>query len=356
MIPPIATGDAPRVLFLADAGLAVGGGHVMRCLTLAGALSAKGAVCAFVAPPAVTAILETFGGDAIQALPAPGGDAASLAQAAADLAKDWSAEVVVLDHYGLGAAEEAGLRDGGRKIAVLDDLANRAHACGLLIDPGLGRSDDDYRGLVPPDARVVTGPDYALVRPAFAAARKAALARRGERRSPGRALVSLGLTDVGGITARAVQAIQPALGEVALDVVLGAGAASLPALSDLAARDPRIEVHVDVRDMAALMASADIAIGAGGSSVWERACLGLPSILLVLADNQRVLARELDRRGAAVTVDARRVADLAPALPKAWERLIADRRQRTSLVYASSSLCDGLGAERSAEAVLDLLR
>jgi len=328
----------------------------MRCLSLAGALAKRGAVCAFVATPAVAAILAKFGDPAIQALPAPGGDTASLARAAAGLAADWGAAVVVLDHYGLGAAEEAGLRGGGRKIAVLDDLANRPHDCDLLIDPGLGRAPKAYRSLVTAGARVLTGPDYALVRPAFASARQAALARRGMGRAPRRALVSLGLTDVGGITARAVQAILQVLGDVALDVVLGAEAASLPALANLAARDPRIEVHVDVRDMAALMARADLAVGAGGSSVWERACLGLPSILLVLADNQSTLARELDRRGATVAVDARRVADLAPALPDAWARLVADQGLRASLVYASSSLCDGLGAERSAEAVLDLLR
>jgi len=356
MIPSNATGDAPRFLFLADAGADVGGGHAMRCLTLAGALTARGAACAFVATPAVAEILAKFGNVAVEALTTPAGDPRSLAEAAAALAADWGADILVLDHYGLGAAEEAGLRGDGRRIAVLDDLANRPHDCDLLIDPGLGRAPKAYRSRVTAGARVLTGPDYALVRPAFASARKAALARRGERRAPRRALVSLGLTDVGGITARAVQAILPTLDDVALDVVLGAGAASLPVLSQLAARDRRIELHVDVRDMAALMARADIAVGAGGSSVWERACLGLPSILLVLADNQSTLARELDRRGATVAVDARRVADLAPALPNAWARLVADQGLRASLVYASSSLCDGLGAERSADAVLALLR
>lgn len=328
----------------------------MRCLTLAGALSARGATCAFVATPAVAEILAKFGADNIQGLPAIAEDPASLAQAAAALAADWGADILVLDHYGLSAAEEAGLRGDGRRIAVLDDLANRAHDCDLLIDPGLGRAPKAYRSRVTAGARVLTGPDYALVRPAFASARKATLARRGERRPPRRALVSLGLTDMGGITARAVRAILPALGDVALDVVLGGGAASLPALSQLAAHDPRIELHVDVRDMPALMARADLAIGAGGSSVWERACLGLPSILLVLADNQSTLARELHRRSATLAVDARRAGDLAPALPNAWTRLVADQGLRASLVYASSSLCDGLGAERSAEAVLALLR
>ncbi len=328
----------------------------MRCLTLAGALAARAAVCAFAGTPPAASILKAFGADAVEILAAEAADPPGLAQQAAGLAEDWNAGVVVLDHYGLGAARETALRAGGRKIVVLDDLADRAHDCDLLIDPGLGRAAEDYGGLVPAGATVLTGPDYALVRPAFAAARSASLARRGEGGPPRRALVSLGLTDVGGITARAVQAILPVLGDVALDVVLGAGAASLPALTALAARDPRIEVHVDVRDMAALMARADIAVGAGGSSVWERACLGLPSILLILADNQRVLARELDRRGASVTVDARRAGDLAPAFPDAWARIIADPEQRASLVYASSSLCDGLGAERSAEAVLALVR
>jgi UDP-2,4-diacetamido-2,4,6-trideoxy-beta-L-altropyranose hydrolase len=346
----------PRILFLADAGPDVGGGHIVRCLTLARALVDRGAVCAFVESRDAAPILRRFGWPAQTLLAMVGaGDLSDLVASGRAFADLFEPDLVVVDHYRAGAAEETDLRGPHRRIAVIDDLADRRHACDLLVDPGFGRRREHYDGLIGEACVALIGPDHALVRPEFAAARPRALSRRARHDPVRRALVSLGLTDVGAVTGRVVEALAGRLGDERLDVVLGPGAPSLEALDGLARRDRRVRLHVDVQDMVTLTADTDVAVGAGGSSVWERACLGLPTIIVVLADNQAMMAGRLAQAGAAIALDAR-APGFGPALAAAWTRLVEDRQLRWDLSQRSSELCDGRGAERVAEAMLDLLR
>lgn len=323
--------DAPRVLFHPDFGPTVGGGHALRCLTLAGALIAQGAACAFALSPATAKALAPFIPAGVEVL-APGAP--------------WGAQAVVLDHYGLGAEQEAPFRAAGAMVCVIDDLADRPHDCDLLVDPGYDRQATAYEGLVPKTATILTGPAHALLRPEFAAGRKAALGRRGDGPVE-RVLVSLGLTDLGGITERVVAAILPLLGETHLAVALAHGAPSAGYVRGL---DPaRVTAHFDATDMAGLMTRADLAIGAGGSSVWERACMGLPSLCLVLADNQAPMANLLEHDGLTVALDAR---GEDPPLAQAYRRLADNGRLRHILAVKSAAACDGQGAGRVAEALL----
>ena len=333
--------NTPRILFFADSGATVGGGHVMRCLTLARALIGQGAECAFAATPDAMRLLETFAPPDIERLPIPEGTAARQSAPVADLARTWGAQGAVLDHYGAGPAEEVMIRTGVHRLLVLDDL-KRGHLCDLVLDSNLDRAAADYPGV-----ESLTGPAYALVRPEFAALRAQTLARRSGAK-PSRLLIALGLTDLGGITARVVEAILPTLGDLQVDIALGQGAPSLAALALLASRDPRLTLHVDTREMAALTAAADLAIGAGGSSVWERSSLGLPTLTLVLADNQREAAQALAVRGAAEVVEA---ADLADRLAA----LLGDSPRLAAMSAAASAICDGHGAGRVAERLLTIL-
>ena len=321
----------PRILFLPDYGAKVGGGHVMRCLTLAGALARHGAECAFAVAADGAKVVETF---------APGTQI---------VPQDWPAQIAVMDGYAYTAAQESALAARGMRVAAFDDIL-RAHDCDLIIDSGLGRVAGDYPGR----ARVLAGAEYSPVRPEFVALREGYLARRASA-AGGRLMVSLGLTDGGGITARIVGLLKDRPGWSAMDVVLGAGAASLSAVHAMAAADPRIRLHVDTRDMAALTAAADIAIGAGGGSQWERSTLGLPTLLLVLAPNQAATAHQLERLGAALVLDIARV-DFDIAFADAFSRLASDAALRSSISSKASAIFDGLGADRVAEAVLSLAR
>lgn len=342
--------SAPRVLFLADCGPEVGGGHVMRCLSLARALMDRGAACAMLETPAVSAVLDAFGDPGIERLPSGEGPLHELVRSARGHARRWRAGVVVVDHYRLGAEQERFLQ---APVTVIDDLADRPHDCRLLIDPSLGRETQDYAKLTPAGARILTGPGYALLGPAYAEARAGSLAARRPDLPPRRLLVSLGLMDLKGITGRVLHLLEPHLGGLEIDVVVGGQAGSLPWLRHLAARDPRVRLHVDTPEMATLIAEAHLGIGAGGSSTWERAALGLPCVSLILATNQRPLALELDRRGACLAVEEAG-GDLGEALTGAFGRLVEDGALRRRLSETSAALCDGEGAGRSAEAVLAL--
>ncbi len=343
-----------RILVFPDSGPRIGGGHVMRCLTLARALMARGAVCAVAATPSTQAILAAFGARDMEIFPLIG-DPDEAAAGAAHVASAFQADWVLLDHYGLSPEQEAALR-AGRRLAVLDDMADRFREADLLLDSGYGRGPEDYAALIPPGATVLTGPAYAPVRPAFAARRAAALARRREGGRPRHVLVALGLTDVDGVTQRVTDIALPVLGErvtdLILDVVAGSAAPSLEGLRAAAKRDPRVRLHVDTPAMADLMAAADIAIGAGGSSTWERATLGLPTATVALADNQRPMAVAMAADGLVLAVDAASP-DFEEQLTGALRRLTRDAALRRAMSETSAAACDGLGARRFAEAVLE---
>jgi UDP-2,4-diacetamido-2,4,6-trideoxy-beta-L-altropyranose hydrolase len=340
---------APRILALPDCGPRIGGGHVLRCLTLAQALADKGCAVAFAANPPAQEVLNAFGARDLTVFPVSDDVAEAVPQAAA-FAEAHRADWVLLDHYRLTAAQEVELR-GPRRLAALDDLADRPRPADLVINPGYGRLAGNYAGLVLPGARVLAGPEYALVRPEFAAHRDQALKRRREGGHLKHVLISLGLTDVEGITGRVVRALEPHMQGLLLDVVVGEAAPSLPALREQAKTDCALRLHVNSHAMAELMSQADLAVGAGGSSVWERATLGLPSVTLILAENQRPMALAMAQVGLTLAVDAM-ADDFEARLVEAVKRLVDDAALRRWLFEAPCHACDGLGAERVAAAML----
>lgn len=324
-----------RVIFVCAAGPSIGGGHVMRSLTLARALAARGAACAFLAPPEVAGVLDAFGPD----------------MARTDTTEPFDA--VVFDNYALSADDHLAIAKG-RPTLVIDDLADRPLAADLVLDAGPARRPEDYAGLVPAHARFLLGPNHAPVRPAFVALREAALARRAKRGPVGRILVSLGMTDVGGITGRVVALLAPMLGDITLDLVVGSAAPSLSALRSLAAEDPRLVLHVDAQDMPHRVLEADLAIGAGGSTTWERCVLALPALTLILADNQIAAAHALEAAGVTPCLDLN-AADFETAFVALAQSLITDADRRAALSASSATVCDGRGADRVAEAFWGLI-
>ncbi|HEX8569529.1 MAG TPA: UDP-2,4-diacetamido-2,4,6-trideoxy-beta-L-altropyranose hydrolase [Caulobacteraceae bacterium] len=339
-----------HVLFVCDSGAEVGGGHVMRSLTLAGALATEGVRASFMAPPAAARVLDAFDTLGCGRVPVEEPETPQdLARAARRTLEGGGFDAAVSDHFGLGAAEHALFRAHADTLLVIDDLADRPLAPDLLLDVSFGRGPAEYAGLTPPEAELLLGPEYALVRPEFAAARARgrALAEGAARR----ALISLGLTDVGGVTERVLEQLDSILGDMRLDVVTGAQAPSLPQLRERAARDPRLTLHVDTPAIAERMARADFAVGAGGSSTWERACLGLPTLTLVLADNQAPLAARLADAGLTLSVDVREPG-YEPRLRDGFRRLAADAEFRRELSGKTAALCDGCGAARVAERLL----
>lgn len=342
--------SGPPILFVVDGGPEIGGGHVMRALTLATALAGRGATVSFLAPPFVGELLDRFAPASVARIVTAFGEPEDLAKAAVEAAAGFRA--VVFDNFRLGAREHYRIA-GGRPSLAVDDLADRRLGVDMVLDVGPDRKAEDYKDLIEPGTRLLLGPKWALVRPEFAAARAAALTRRAKAESVARVLVSLGLTDVGGITARVVNRVLPRLGDAGLDIVLGREAPSLGEMQRLAARGPRVTLHVETDAMAGLCAGADLAVGAGGSSAWERCAVGLPAVTLVLAPNQEPGARALDAAGAGERVDGR-ADDFEAAFDRAFTGLFRSPERRARMGKAAANLCDGEGAARAADAFLEL--
>jgi UDP-2,4-diacetamido-2,4,6-trideoxy-beta-L-altropyranose hydrolase len=209
-------------------------------------------------------------------------DAAATLAALGEERPDW----IVVDHYALDARWERMLRKHCDRLMVIDDLADRAHECDLLLDQNLHSTPDlRYMGIVPGHCRMLLGPRFALLRPEFAEARSDLRDRDGSVR---RILVFFGGVDACNQTERVMQVLSSGvLREAKVDVVIGLAHPRRSHIIDLCAR-LNYQCHVQTENMAALMASADLAIGAGGTATWERCCVGLPALVWPQADNQRM--------------------------------------------------------------------
>lgn len=362
-----------RIAFRTDASLDIGTGHVMRCLTLADALCARGATAHFICRAHDGHLMDLIHarGHQVTALPRhPTGQADTTPLHARWLGTDWAtdaretlsalngppADWLVVDHYALDARWENALRPACQRLMVIDDLADRPHHGDLLLDQNLGRAASDYVGLVPTSCAALTGPRYALLRPEFAARRAQSLARRNPTRLH-RLLVTLGGVDKDNATTRVLQALRhsqlPASCQIT--VVMGPHAPWLAEVQIQAAQMPwATGVLVSVNHMAELMAQSDLAIGAAGSTNWERCCLGLPCLLLVLADNQQSSARALQQAQAVRVMD---LASLSQALPRLVAELSVDPnadRALAALSSAAQAITDGQGAELVARQMLPM--
>lgn len=325
----------------------IGSGHIMRCLTLADALRARGAECLFICqerPGHMMDLIEGRGYPAYR-LPVLGADSPADARQTIPILSELRPEWLVVDHYSLDSGWEDDVRPQCRSLFVIDDLV-RAHRCDLLLDQTFGRSTETYRTKVPADCAVLAGSEYALLRPEFAELRDRSLKRRS---APGlrTVLVSMGGVDQFNITSVVLDAlgVAPLPSGCSLKVVMGRRAPWLNEVRRQAREMPwSTRVFVDVTDMASLMAEADFAIGAGGSTSWERCCLGLPSFVVVTADNQREAAAALHRAGAAyVVTDA---AKIAPALLAAIGEQVRDADSALRVSTAASAVTDGYGTQR----------
>ena len=299
-----------RVSFRTDASVQIGSGHVMRCLTLADVLRAKGAECQFVCREHEGNLMGYVRSRGYTVFPLPSPianvsfesdlphaswlgvdlitDAEQTHQALRNEVFDW----LIVDHYALDRRWESALRSSCKHIMAIDDLADRQHDCDLLLDQNYGSSSERYRGLIFAEYLQYHGPEYALLKPVYAERRAQLPARDGQVR---RVLIYFGGgSDAPNLTRLAVQAFQgPELAHIELDIVVGAAYAHQLSLEELVAQRGKATIYRQLPDLADLMAKADFAIGAGGATTWERYCMGLPSIVISIADNQLPICQAL---------------------------------------------------------------
>lgn len=362
-----------RVFIRADASLAIGTGHVMRCLVLADALKERGADVHFlcrahdghladlIVGRGFRAHLLPSGGDGYPALAdapphaawlgaLPDEDAAACRNVIA--ATEGSADLLVVDHYALDHRFETPLRAVARRILVIDDLADRRHDCDVLIDQNFGSADPArYAGLVPSPARLLLGPRYALLRREFGDKRDQSLQRRHQPQLKS-IMVFLGGVDFEDVTSKALIGIKqtslPNLRKV--DVILGPRSPFIEKIKIFVSTMPyETIIHVNTSKMAELMLNADLAIGAAGTSVLERFCLGLPSIVIPIADNQTTYAAKLAEKQLVIYIENN--ANISENIGENIKNI--SNKKLFILSQKTQHICDGQGVIYVLDAILD---
>lgn len=330
----------------------------MRCLSLAQALKAAGWQISLLSAGLPAAQRQLWLAEDCPPIDLPrqiGVGSAEDAATTAGCLRELSADALIIDHYRLDAGWEAAANPDRRVSLAIDDPPLRSHVTDWVLDQNLGALPAAAQATRGASLSAhLQGPSYALLRPEFSKVRAGLQRQCGRVR---RLLVNLGGYDPQGYTWPVVQQTTERLGkDVYIDVVVGPGNPDQAALQAWAASANGRSVTVQANDMAARMAAADLAIGAGGSSAWERCCLGLPSLTAVLADNQR----ELVRMGAQAGVmreggDLRSPAGLQQ-LDRALQDGLDDEPGRMAMAAAAMALVDGQGAARVAATLTAAIR
>lgn len=358
--PPSRKPTSVKLAIRTDASPATGIGHFMRCLTLADAVAAQGGQIRFVSQTLVDPLPAMLARRGYEFISIPANEKAAAdgdlahsawlqgtmaadARATLSALGDHSWDWLAVDHYALDARWERAVRPAAARILAIDDLADRRHDCDLLLDQNLhATTSGRYQDKLPAACALLAGPDYALLREEFAHWR--------DRRHPAdgrirQIFVFFGGIDAENLTGRALAglaALTPQ--DFRVKVVIGG---ANPHRANLAAGCERYgyELHVQSERMAELMAESDLAIGAAGTSSWERCCLGLPALLVSLADNQLPIARSVAERGAGLYLGSHAEVTVA-AIGAAVEGLRREPARLAAMARTAAALVDGQGVQR----------
>lgn len=353
-----------RVAIRVDSGTAIGAGHLTRCLTLADELRDRGADVDFITRThpghlAELARARDYQVHELTGAVAPTSDPATwlgttqeadaldtLHASAAHHPLDW----IIVDHYGLDATWHHAVRPAAVGILAIDDLADRPLAADLILDHNYDANTRAYHHLAP-NAKLLLGSRYCLLPKSIRAA-GTGVHRSAKPNDQATVLVSLGGSDPANATAAVLVALHDILATVHhVDVVIGSAHPAPDAVAERCRTLPNATLHVQTERMADLLIDADVAVGAGGTSTWERLFLGVPSIVLPLAPNQVPTLRALVAAGLVLTPapDWRSGTALADQL----SHLLDDRGHRERVARRGQGVIDGRGAERVTNALLE---
>ena len=352
-----------NLIIRADASVQIGTGHVMRCLTLADELRGCGAEAVFVCREFdgnLCSYMEEKG-YIVHRLPVSNEQEHNIEdnlKHSAWLGADWQTDAgqvekiiksldthpdwLLVDHYALDERWEEYLRPYVKKIMVIDDLADRAHDCDLLLDQNFYENlESRYNGLVPTSCKKLLGPKYALLRPEFREARKNLRKRDGHVR---RIMIFFGGSDPTNETTKALEAIRMLnRPDIAVDVVVGSANPNKDKINELCAGMTNVIYHCQVSNMAKLMADADLFIGGGGSVTWERCCLWLPSLIISTARNQNAIAVGCDQAGIGIHINKSK--DISPhQIQIEIEKMFLNQTTLLTMGKKSTNMVDGKGA------------
>jgi len=352
-----------RIAIRTDASKCIGTGHVMRCLSLAETLSQQGAKVLFISrdlPGNLNAFINKKGFDLCR-LPVSEIQDLNLdwnrhatwlgvpwrqdAEETLGYLQNWGkVDLLVIDHYALEAGWEVMLRPVVNRILVIDDLADRPHDCDFLLDQNFFCGfEKRYEKLVPVHCQKLLGPRYALLRPDFREVRATRRLRTGDVK---KILVFFGSTDPTDETTKALEAIRLLdRADISVDVVVGIGNQKKETIQRRCKALPQTHFYCQVDNMAELLADADLSLGAGGSTTWERFAVGTPSLLIAVAHNQEEHSQDLGSKGLVVYLGRSDQVDRKTIL-KQLERMLLSPSRLLAMESAGLKLVDGLGTKR----------
>jgi len=358
------------ITFRCDASIQIGSGHVIRCLTLAKALKKEGADISFICRDHEGNLNGYLEKEGIQVYRLSRPDTSSSysqksnvkntgnhegwlgasqiedARECRAIIENLNPDWLIVDHYAIDKTWQLSLAGYYKKLMVIDDLADREHLCDLLLDQTYGRQTNDYNNLVPTECQRLSGAKYALLKPEFSRLRAYSFERRRKPKFDN-ILVSMGGIDSNNITSTVLHALNHCElhDEAKITVIMGLSAPNVDEVNILAASMRyNTQVKVNVSNMAEVMANSDVAIGAAGTTTWERCCLGLPTIMMVLAKNQEYAASILHKNGVVLLVkpgDA-----VKTELIKHIRFLENNKSELVILSQNSMNVSDGKGVER----------
>ena len=334
-----------KVVFRVDASLQMGTGHVMRCLTLANELKQQNHEIVFICreltgnlillikyPVLVLPKNDNFQSDGLYLNWLGATQEQDAEQTIKVIPKN--TDLLIVDSYASDEIWHKQLIPYTKKIMVIDDLADRQFNCDVLLNQNLGTQIEDYKDKVTDDCELLLGCDYALLRPEFPNLREKALIKRKNTKVIKNILISMGGSD---ITNKTYDILQEVSDDLNIVVILGGVSPHNKMIKNYAKSKKNVKVIVDADNISRLMFDADLAIGAGGSTSWERCCLGLPTLLYVLAENQRKIAGNLEELGAVKIVDNLKV-NLQNILNNfSFWQIMSEKAQ---------TVCDGIGVKR----------
>lgn len=304
--------DISTVVFRVDASRKLATGHVMRCLTLADELISQSAnlKITFVCCPLPQNLKQLLNQRQIALIElgydidSPDWNQAKDSDNCISIFKTLDhIDLLIVDHYYLDISWQKALAPFFKKLCIIDDLADRHHQANYLVDQTFGRLGLDYMPWLNPECQTLVGADYTLLRKTFLANRNKAKNIRASVDCIKRIFISLGGVDEHNTSSKIIHFLANAfetklLPLFEIDLVISSAAPYLAQLHSLSQQYAWLKLHVDTQAIAELMLAADLAIGASGSTTWERCCLGLPSLAIVLAENQQLINRNLAMKGA----------------------------------------------------------
>ncbi len=354
------------IIFRSDASIEIGVGHIMRCLRLANALTERyGVKCEFICGDQKGNYIEYIrqNGFNVSIIKGSGNSELLKNDECSDLkyyrwlGTNWKNDAeqtkrllynkkvdwLVIDHYAIDTIWESTLRPHTKKIMVIDDLADRVHNCDLLLDQNLVENfENRYQNLIPENCKTLLGSQFALLSPDYAKIRSNQLSRSG---NINRILIFFGGSDKNNFTKLAISALlELDKDNLIIDVIIDFNSSQIKEIRKLSKKNKNIFIYNRLKSLAPLMSKADLAIGAGGSTTWERCCLGLPTIILICETNQKPIAESMKSLGAAIVLNPG--LKLETEIKNSVMYFLNDDKQYLEMSKKAFSICDGKGINR----------